>query len=122
MQRKMELVRDILLEIEKQPNPATDVGGFDIAIEGYTEQQIRHHLNVMHKAGLIDLVRVTIGRSTFWKAGDITWYGYDFLENIRDRNFFEKAKKLVREQGKPLTIEALKLAFSELIKAGFSGI
>lgn len=53
MKRDMDLIRAILIEVEKLP---FDAGFHDISVSGYSEEEIAYHVRLAHEAGLIEAV------------------------------------------------------------------
>jgi hypothetical protein len=95
MQRDMDLVRKILKLVEAQEN-ALNVG-WEIAIDGYTDEQIGYHIHLMGQAGLVISIDSTTMSDTSPSAlvSSLTWQGHDFLESIKDDDLWAKAKKYV---------------------------
>lgn len=111
MKRDMELVREILLTIEKSP---TTRGTIPIKIAGFTDDEISHHIELLFKSGLIEASdNCTLSRYC-WLAKKLTWQGHDILDAIRDDNRWEKAKQHVLTLGKIVTVETIKQAVSTL--------
>ena len=73
MKRDMELVRKILDKIEAESNPNI------IEIDGYEQSVTSHHVRILQDAGFI----VQEGQRPFPPWLRLTWYGHDYLENIR---------------------------------------
>jgi len=97
MKRNMDLVRRILLAIETHPR------GFapDIALEGYSAEEIGYHLTLMAEAGLVEADDVTgIGDAgPMARVSRLTWQGHEFLEDSRSPRIWEQAKTVVTEAG-----------------------
>ena len=74
----MELVRKILEAGEEFPGTTGNL--LDNTIEGYTDEQIDHHLNIMSDAGYIILVKSSA-------SFRLTWSGHNFLDDLRRDNF-----------------------------------
>jgi hypothetical protein len=84
MQRDMDLVRNILIWIEAQEH-ALNVG-WEIKIEGYTDEQVGYHCHLMNEAGLIAAEDSTSLESLSPDAVPrcLTWAGHDFLDSVKD--------------------------------------
>ena len=65
MERDANLIRSILLEIEKWSTFDTF---FDVSVEGYTPHQIHYHVVLLHEAGLIEAMDMSALGSTDWRA------------------------------------------------------
>lgn len=86
MKRNMDFIRELLLKLEgvsEQPGAVFIISGNDpeIAIDGYTPDQITYHLELLREAGLIEspgsqpMLGVTFER--------LSWHGHDFLDTVR---------------------------------------
>ena len=87
MRRDMELIRQMLLLIEAMPIPlgaglVLKSGAEEIAVPGYTVEQIKFHFSLLRNAGFIDVV--TIEPTTGMRLKGLTWAGHDFLDRARD--------------------------------------
>ena len=84
MERDMDLIRTLLLEIESWP-PGARVPSTRIVIEPYTEEQIRYHAELLHDAGFIGGV-VAVHRASGERpaiVGRLTWHGHEFVDATR---------------------------------------
>lgn len=96
MKRDLNIVRQILLNLEADLEP-------DDGIED--ARAVLKHMLLIEQAGLID-------------GHVITWAGHDFLENVRDDTRWKKIKKYLKDNVKPVTIEAVKIASQVLLSDG----
>jgi hypothetical protein len=107
MKRDMDLVRKILIELEKEPH------GFaprDLRLDAYKREEVGFHVYLMGQAGLLRVADVSALRSGSPMALpiNIEWEGYEFLEAARPDSMWEKAKERIVAAGGGLTIELLK--------------
>jgi len=109
MKRNMDLIRDILLEIEKQPDRHT---WFSLAFEGFSLQEIDHHLLLLQDARFIHLTRKTSSGEDTVFSGRLTWQGHEFLEAIRPDERWERLKAAMAEAGGFVTDVAMALVIS----------
>ncbi|MEJ7804330.1 MAG: DUF2513 domain-containing protein [Telluria sp.] len=95
MRRDMDLVRGILKFMEAQAEGINV--GWNIVIDGYTDEQIGYHAHLLAQAGLILAADATYMESNAPSALplSLTWQGHDFLESIKDDALWAKAKKHV---------------------------
>ena len=98
MKRDMDLVRAILLEIEKHEH------GFapdEWNVEGYTEEQINYHAYIMMEGGLVEGADVTTRGSESPEAviRHLTWAGHEFLDSAREPGRWNQAKQLLEKAG-----------------------
>lgn len=98
MKRDMDLVRLMLLKVEEHPH------GFaprDLALDGYTQEQIGYHAKLLGQAGLVDATDVTCMGDPSPAAAivSLTWQGYEFLESARDAHIWDEAKTSLAKVG-----------------------
>jgi DNA-binding transcriptional ArsR family regulator len=96
MNRDMDLVRNLLLEIEASEKPVLYIGDLLSAdrVDGANQPTIELHLKLLIEAGLIDANQKqgisTVGR---WYVRRLTWDGHEFLDTIRDPEIWRKTKE-----------------------------
>jgi Hypothetical protein (DUF2513) len=112
MKRDMDLIRMILLEVEKSPSPE----GCRIEIRGRTSEELYYNAQLAHDAGFID-ARFLRG-STDFHVLRLTYEGHEFLDAARNDTLWVKAKEIVIKNTGTLTLDGLKIALSTLIKHG----
>lgn len=107
MKRDMNLIRQILLWADEQPN---GIFSGNPTIEGYTEEQIGYHVYLMEQAGLVKAaVRGSIGLpSPFGLILEITWTGHDFVDAIKDDSLWKKATTTVIKDGASFSFDLVK--------------
>jgi hypothetical protein len=113
MERNLDLIRQILLEIEQQPFEGKWI---DVEIEDHTPEEITYHVMLLHEAGLIEAINLTTYGSIEWKPKRLTWQGHEFLDASRNDVLWKKAKATMREKGLGLAIEVVKALLIELAK------
>lgn len=94
MKRDMDLVRDLLLFLEKKSRPAY-ISQVDIPIEGHSASEIQYHLNLIYQAGFINgepIKSTTSDRVISVLPFDLTWQGHEFLDTVRDPEIWRRAK------------------------------
>lgn len=96
MKRDMDLIRAILLHVEKCDN-------LQFTIEGYDEQCIAYHVRLLVQAGFL-LARTSTSLSGEIELQDcgttsLTWEGHEFLEASRDERLWSKAKQAAGSTG-----------------------
>lgn len=118
MKRDMDLVRDILLEMEKW---RTNAANREITIPGHTPDEITYHLGLMREAGLIKAIDATSHDGVAWLPVKLLWDGHEFLDAARSDTMWNKAKETVIKNTGTLTLEALKTALAMLMKHAVMG-
>jgi Hypothetical protein (DUF2513) len=104
MKRDMDLIRKIMLAIEKHPSAyAPD----KIVVDGYAEEQVGFHIYLMLQSGLIEGIDTTSSESTGPEAiaTCLTPSGYDFIDAIRNDTIWSKVKAYIKEKGVSATVE-----------------
>ncbi len=101
MKRNMDLVREILLEVEKL-NDGESTHASSLNIEGYSKEEIAYNAYIMLQKNLIygHLMHMEqVGRVPPFYISDLTWDGHDFLDACRDKTRWEKAKGIFDQVG-----------------------
>ncbi len=105
MIRDIDLVRKILLEIEKKEEP---LGWITPEIEGYSENEISYHIKILAEADLLD-ARNLGGKGEFeWAAINLTWVGHEFLDASRNETIWSKTKSIIQDKMGSASFEVLK--------------
>jgi hypothetical protein len=115
MKRDMELIRKMVLTMEDAP------GGWvgDIAIDGYTPDQIGYHAHLLVDAGLADGEDITNSEGTGPAAllTSLTWKGHEFTDAARDETRWKKAMGIVKEKAGSVTVAVLTQVLTTLMKS-----
>jgi hypothetical protein len=120
MKRDMELVRQLLLRIDDDPQlDGTREFMYEtpdeLGIEGRSVEEVGYHIALLIEAGYVDGA-VTWAANPLQVIRRLTWDGHEFLDDIRDPGIWSKTKE--RLKGLPavgLTIVA-EIAKSEVKK------
>jgi hypothetical protein len=107
MKRDMDLVRKILLDATSQDD---GYAGSNPEIEGYTEDQIAHHIYLMEQAGLVEAADTSTKGSSSPTAilTSITWKGHDFIDVARSNTVWGQAQEKAKSVGGSLTFDLMK--------------
>jgi hypothetical protein len=119
MKRDMDLVRQILLEMEKWPANQRDGR---IKIAGHAEAEIMHHLGLLYESGLIHAMDASSMDGEAWLPQKITWEGYEFLEDARSDTMWARAKQHALNTAGTLSLEAVKAALSVVVRQAITGV
>ena len=100
MKRDWELIRLILLEIEKLP-----ANGylFPQHIKGFPVEVVSYHFKILKEAGLIEAEC-----NPLCIAKSLTWEGHEFLDRIRQNTVWNKIGEMAVNSGISLSFEAIK--------------
>lgn len=121
MKRDMDLVREILLEIEKS---YVSTAIRDLHIDGYDKETIAYHCKILHEAGLVSeyIPRYADNGLFAFFVGGLTWEGNDYLDKIRDNTIWKKTKDIIKDKGLPLIFETIKTISTTIIAAATEGV
>ncbi len=115
MQRDMELVREILLEIHSR-------NGLDpkrVQLDGYEPLIVARHVEMLFQAGLIDGLPIKTLDSLVKEilVIDLSWDGHDFLAAMQNKGVWAKIKStLTAADMAVLPLEILKELGVALLK------
>ena len=118
MQRDMDLVRRILMEVEGAPHGSW----IELNIEGYSADEVSYHVMLLAQAGLITAIDdngLDENISKGWVATGLTWSGHEFLRAARDDSRWQRAKRMMAQSGKTLSFEAIKAILQNLVDQQF---
>ena len=104
MQRDMDLIRELLLRLEKaHDRPFTTwTIPFDdeaLAVEGYTPDQIGVHLELIVDAGLLKVEGRGFSADGWLIFQGVNWEGREFLETVRDPEVWKRTKEGASKMG-----------------------
>ncbi|SRR5258708_11911194 len=114
MKRDMDLVREILLKVEDLP---FDGQFHDVLVDGRLDEEINYHTMLLHEAGFIQAMDLTTLDCICWKAMRLTYSGHEFLDAARSDTVWTKAKAWTLKTTGTLTLEGLKIALPQVVKA-----
>ena len=108
MRRDMDLVREILLAIEK--NEKDPLGWIDLELPNRSRKEVAYHVMLLHQAGLVTAKDLcTNGPDGFdWRPKSLTWQGHEFLEAARNDTIWHKAVGKMVEVTGGVSLDVLK--------------
>ena len=109
MTRDMDLIREILLEVEKLPSYDMWQSG---PLLGYDEKDVVAHVELAQDSGLLVASFCSGPTATVQR---LTNDGYDFLESSKHKTLWERAKGQVISNGLPMTIATIKAVLQKII-------
>jgi hypothetical protein len=113
MKRNPDLVRQILLELEKEPYQGQPI---PIQIDDVTKEEIVYHVMLLNEAGLIEAFDLGIG-DVSWMPVRLTWSGHEFLDAARDDDRWNRAKQRMADQGDGTAFEVLKEVLLDMLRS-----
>ncbi len=104
MKQDMDLIRLILLKIESDGDGDPIYG---LSIDGYDMKQVAYHCKLLYEHGFLDDYSADYGDGNLidFAVGSLTWEGHEYLDTVRDKSFWGKIKKTMKDKGIPMTIE-----------------
>jgi Hypothetical protein (DUF2513) len=97
MQRDMDLIRDVLLEIEADPeldgHHWKSFAPTDEVCQRHSTQEVGYHLRLLVEAGF---VKGVVGTDDLPVVSQLTWRGHEFLDNIRDPSIWRETKERLK--------------------------
>lgn len=108
MKRDMELIRKILLAVQdRQPNKP---------IEGFTNDELNYHRALVIDSGLIEgaVLKDNTEIPVSVNLNKLTWAGHDFIDAIASESNWQQVKDFLKDAGKQITIETVKVAVSKI--------
>jgi hypothetical protein len=116
MQRDMDLIRDMLLQVEKLP---CSVQWYEIALAGRSREELCYHAKLAHDAGLIE-ARFLPG-TTIFMVHRLTNEGHEFVDAAREPTIWKRAKETVLNTAGTLTVVALETALKLVVQQAVTG-
>lgn len=116
MQRDMDLVREILLEVEQHQQPMRDVR---IRATGYAPEQVAYHVKLLAEAGYIEAVDFSSFAAMEWRPKALTWKGHEFLDATRNAGVWNKVKAEIKDRGGALPFSLIQQLAVKLAAAHF---
>ncbi|TXN40690.1 DUF2513 domain-containing protein [Methylobacterium sp. WL30] len=99
MKCDMDLVRNILLALEAEPQKPSSASLRDDLGEA-EPHQVADHIRLMEDAGLVTCIR-SAPLASHWRCQniDLTWEGHDFLDTVRDPEVWKRTKDGASKMG-----------------------
>ena len=105
MKRDLDLIRQILLEVEKKEKP---IGWIDIQVKGYSNEQVAYHVKLLAVEGYMNAKDLSTKTEFDYKPIRLTLRGHDFLNAARDDTVWNQVKETVGNKIVSTSLEVLK--------------
>lgn len=96
MQRDMDMIRQLLLRIEKDPqldgHNWVHFSPNELGMNTRTEEDVGYNLTLLVEAGF---VLGKTGMETIPVVSKLTWQGHEFLDNIKNDDVWSKTKSRI---------------------------
>ena len=96
MQRKLDLIRAILLETEQHPEPTRPIL---IKAPGYAPGEVAYHIRLLHEAGYLDAVDLSTPNELAWLVRSLTWKGHELLDATRTEGVWQQVLARLKDRG-----------------------
>lgn len=110
-----DCVRDVMLYLEDNLEDTYFINSKSIILKKYSSKDITYTLKKLAEAGFIEIDKVTFENNFNIKC--MTYYGHQFLDNIRDNTIWKKSLKKVSNFVGSASIEIISSVASSLIKS-----
>ena len=118
MRRNLDLVRALLLEVEKNDDPYEPITP---KVAGFSELEVSYHIALMEEAGLV----VARDRSAigvfYWSATRLTFAGHELLDCVRDETVWNEAKHAVDAAAGGIALTVLRQVLIDRIAERIAG-
>ncbi|RLI51233.1 MAG: hypothetical protein DRP09_19445 [Candidatus Thorarchaeota archaeon] len=121
MKRDMELIRKILLQIEKAPYQHTN-DTVNLEIEESTNDKINYHVLLLAEAELIEAISFSGDDRVICFPTRLTWKGHEFLDLSRNEKIWNKVKSFLGEKGIGLSLVIVEKALEKLTEGFLHGL
>ena len=124
-----DCIRDVLLYLEDTldytDNPVAmthkrlTINNVANALSSYSKEDVQYTIEKLYEARYIRIVDVSTDSQRYMINGyidDITWEGYNFLNNIREKSIWEATKEGAKKVG-AMSISAISMISFEIVKA-----
>ena len=117
MQRDMDLIRQIMLQVER--NNCDVKIGKEFCVEGYDEVIVAKHIELLDEAGLLKahFTRTDADGVIGAYVERLTWNGYEFLDAARNETVWMKTKAIVKQKVGTVSFEVFKTLLVEMSKS-----
>ncbi|NHE57940.1 DUF2513 domain-containing protein [Cyclobacterium plantarum] len=103
MKRDLELIKKILLELEKDQSP------FDWKSFEYADKiSYCYHIKLLWQADLIEAIDMSSKGNPDWAPICLTWQGHEFLEAAKNDKAWDKVKSTTISEGVSMPFSVLK--------------
>src|SRR5688572_23443471 len=108
MKRDLDLVREILFFMEDDDRMLSFPGSEAyIKIDGYSEDQVHYHMQIMAQAGLLHAEAKDVtahyspgsARPAYVTYFSLSWQGQEFLSTLRDDKRWKEVKQIMVKAG-----------------------
>ena len=124
-----DCIRDVLLYLEDtleyidnqvaMTHKRLTIGNITNALSSYSKEDVQYTIEKLFEARYIriaDIIHDKNGYITSGYVDDITWEGFNFLNNIREKSIWEATKEGAKKVG-AMSVSAISIISFEIVKA-----
>ena len=117
MQRNMDLIRQIMLQVE-QNNGDIKIGK-KFRVGSYDDVLVAKHIEILVEAGLLKahITRTDTDGAVGAYVERLTWDGHEFLDAARNESVWNNAKVIIKEKVGTVSFEVLKTLLIKISKS-----
>lgn len=97
MKRDLDLIRNIMIYLEKNLQPGKDINTTDLPFYNQNDdedyQVMSEHIKLIIENGYIEVIKNPIRGFTFFYITRITTQGHDFLDALRNEKVWNQVKE-----------------------------
>jgi hypothetical protein len=112
VKRDLDLIRQILLEVEKNENPIRSI---EIRVEGFSPEQVSYHVMLLNQAGYLTATDNSSLRGFSWYPKSLTWEGHEFLDAARSGTVWHQVKAKLKDQAIEAPLSVIHRLASKLV-------
>jgi hypothetical protein len=105
MKRDPDLIREILLELEKENFDGTLQ---ELSLGRHSDDKVQYHIRLLSDAGYVDAEDTSSHSGISMHVRRLTWEGHEFLDAARDDKRWAEAKELMLQKSGGLIFDVLK--------------
>ena len=124
-----DCIRDVLLYLENtleytdnqmaMTHKRLTIGSVVNALSSYTKEDVQYTIEKLFETKYIRIVDISTDKQKYIVNGyidDITWEGFNFLNNIREKSIWEATKEGAKKVG-AMSVSAISMISFEIVKA-----
>lgn len=124
-----DCIRDVLLYLEDtleytdnqiaMTHTRLTINSIANELSSYSKEDVQYTIEKLYEARYIRIVNIIHDKNGYMTSGyidDITWEGFNFLNNIREKSIWEATKEGAKKVG-AISISAISTISLEIVKA-----
>ena len=124
-----DCIRDVLLYLEDtleytdnqvaMMHKRLTISSIANTLSSYSKEDVQYTIEKLFEARYIRIVDISVDKQKYIVNGyidDITWEGYNFLNNIREKSIWEATKEGAKKVG-AMSVSAISMISFEIVKA-----